>query len=162
MFLKMRSGRAIASLRLIISLLARVDSVGASFSPIGVKTSIDAQTGAAPARRDILDLQNDVPTWSLYIEALISLQQVPKDGPLSWFQIAGIHVRPYYSWDSVSWNPAAPQMGHCTHDDVLFPIWYRPYLALYNQVLASNAQTIAATCTEASYTDVAANFRIPY
>lgn len=29
----------------------------------GVHSGVDSQTGARPARRDILDLQNDLPTW---------------------------------------------------------------------------------------------------
>ncbi|KAF7857179.1 hypothetical protein EAF04_009420 [Stromatinia cepivora] len=125
-------------LGLAISLLVCVNNIGASqFHIGGVHTGVDAQTGVRPVRKDILDLQKDLPTWSLYIRALISLQNVPEDDPLSWFQIAGIHGRPYYSWGNVSWNPAAPQTGYCTHDDVLFPTWHRPYLALYEQVLAN-------------------------
>lgn len=57
-------GKATTPLGLAISLLACVDSIEASYYPIsGVHTGVDAQTGARPARRDILDLQNDVPTW---------------------------------------------------------------------------------------------------
>jgi tyrosinase len=68
---------------------------------------------------------------SLYIQALAAFQQVPETDPLSYFQIAGIHGRPYIPWDGVPWNPAAPNIGYCTHDDVLFPTWHRPYLALF-------------------------------
>ncbi|KAJ8068065.1 hypothetical protein OCU04_003639 [Sclerotinia nivalis] len=150
-------------LGLAISLLVCVNNIEASHYPIGgVHTGVDAQTGVRPARKDILDLQKDLPTWSLYIQALIALQKVPEDDPLSWFQIAGIHGRPYYSWGDVNWNPAAPQIGYCTHDDVLFPTWHRPYLALYEQVLASHVQVIAAKYNDATYTTAAKNFRIPY
>ena len=72
----------------------------------GVKTGINSATGARPARKNILDLQNDVPTWyllllvvvlssllmlhrSLYIQALVKMQQTPEDELLSWFQVAG-------------------------------------------------------------------------
>ncbi|ESZ89927.1 hypothetical protein SBOR_9689 [Sclerotinia borealis F-4128] len=156
-------GKSTTPLGLAISLLACVDTIEASYYPIsGVHTGVDTQTGARPARRDILDLQNDVPTWSIYIQALTAFQRVPEDDQLSWFQIAGIHGRPYYSWGNVSWNPAAPQIGYCTHDGVLFPTWHRPYLALYEHTLAIHVQTIAATYNDDAYTAAAANFRIPY
>ncbi|KAI9641438.1 hypothetical protein NHQ30_010245 [Ciborinia camelliae] len=70
--------------------------------------------------------------------------------------------RPYYSRGNVSWNPAAPKIGYCTHDDVLFPTWHRPYLALYEQVLAGHVQTIAAAYNDTTYTTATSNFRIPY
>ncbi|KAM3081653.1 hypothetical protein ACMFMG_005105 [Clarireedia jacksonii] len=99
---------------------------------------------------------------SLYIQAMTAFQQVPETDPLSYFQIAGIHGRPYIPWDGVAWNPDAPNIGYCTHDDVLFPTWHRPYLALFEQVLAGHVQTIAATYKSDLYTAAANNFRIPY
>ncbi|KAA8563987.1 hypothetical protein EYC84_011986 [Monilinia fructicola] len=156
-------GKATTPLGLATLLLTFVDIIQASYYPVGgVHTGVNEKTGARPARRDILDLQNDVPTWSLYIQALIAFQQVPEDDSLSWFQIAGIHGRPYYSWGDVNWNPDAPKIGYCTHGDVLFPTWHRPYLALYEQALAGHVQSIASTYNDDTYTSAAANFRIPY
>ncbi|RAL63678.1 hypothetical protein DID88_003721 [Monilinia fructigena] len=170
-------GKATTPLGLATLLLTFVDIIEASYYPIGgVHTGMNEQTGERPARRDILDLQTisqhgmfDFTTpsqfpkkKSLYIQALIALQQVPEDDLLSWFQIAGIHGRPYYSWGDVNWNSDAPKIGYCTHDDVLFPTWHRPYLALYEQALAGHVQSIASTYNDDTYTSAAANFRIPY
>ena len=64
MLLRMLFGRTTAPLSLAISLLAYVDTIEASYYPIsGVHTGVNVQTGERPARRDILDLQNDIPTW---------------------------------------------------------------------------------------------------
>ncbi|PVH82540.1 Di-copper centre-containing protein [Cadophora sp. DSE1049] len=113
----------------------------------GIKTGIDPQTGARPARRNILDMQNDIPTWSLYIQSLTAMQEVPEGDLLSWFQIAGIHGRPYISWDGIEWNPEAPQIGYCTH---------------FNQILAGHAQKIAKQYNSQIYQTAADKFRIPY
>lgn len=37
--------------------------VDAKYPLSGVQTGVNPQTGARPARRNILDLQNDVPAW---------------------------------------------------------------------------------------------------
>ncbi|QSZ30034.1 hypothetical protein DSL72_004552 [Monilinia vaccinii-corymbosi] len=178
-------GRATTRPGLAILLLAFVVLVEASYYPIGgVHTGVNKQTGERPARRDILDLQNDVPTWfgrrtevnhkspllnrrlnlsrSLYIQALTAIQKVKEDDPLSWFQIAGIHGRPYYSWGHVEQSPNAPLIGYCTHANVLFPTWHRPYLALYEQALAAHVQEIADQYNDDAYSTAADNFRIPY
>jgi tyrosinase len=60
----------------------------------GVHTSIGTKRqgnaiGPRPARRNIYDMQNDTPTWSLYIQALIQMKSVSEENYLSWFQIAG-------------------------------------------------------------------------
>ncbi|CZR61532.1 uncharacterized protein PAC_11429 [Phialocephala subalpina] len=93
---------------------------------LGVQTGIHARTGARPARRNILDLRKDLPAWSLYIQALLAMQQTPENDLLSWFQIAGIHGRPYISWDNIEWNPSAPEEDYAltpTIPDVVnFPI----------------------------------------
>jgi tyrosinase len=55
---------------------------------VGTKRQGDA-IGPRPARRNINDMQNDIPTWSLYIQALIAMKSVNEENDLSWFQIAG-------------------------------------------------------------------------
>ena len=46
----------------------------------------------------------------------------------SFFQISGIHARPYIPWDGVG----VPEKGEfCVHRSVLFPTWHRPYMMLY-------------------------------
>ncbi|KAK6613990.1 tyrosinase 2 [Botrytis cinerea] len=105
-------------------------------------------------------------TRSLYIQALLAMQAANEytDG-LSYFQLAGIHGRPYVSWDGVNQTIGAPVTGYCTHDSVLFTTWHRPYLALFEQVLASYAQKIAKTYISTlypAYQAAADNLRIPF
>ncbi|KUJ19215.1 Di-copper centre-containing protein [Mollisia scopiformis] len=99
---------------------------------------------------------------SLYLQALIALQQTSEDELLSWFQIAGIHGRPFIPWDGIEWNPSAPEVGYCPHSSVLFTSWHRIYLALLEQVLSSHAQHLAKTYNSTTYQIAADNFRIPY
>ncbi|KAH8588949.1 hypothetical protein B0O99DRAFT_524064 [Bisporella sp. PMI_857] len=140
-----------------------MDVVVAAHYPItGVHTGIDPQTGARPARRNILDLQNDLPAWSLFIQAVSAMQQAPENELLSWFQVAGIHGRPQYAWDGYEQHPDAPLSGYCTHSNVLFPTWHRPYLALIEQVIAGHAQNIAKLYSSATYQTAADNLRLPY
>lgn len=40
-----------------------VPTVYAHYAITGVKTGVDDSTGARPPRRNILDLQKDLPTW---------------------------------------------------------------------------------------------------
>jgi hypothetical protein len=84
------------------------DAAADYYAITGVDTGRDTQTGARPARRNILDLQNDGPSWfviiytfnidywltcwlfrSLYIQALTEIQNADDSDPLSYFQVAG-------------------------------------------------------------------------
>jgi tyrosinase len=47
------------------------------------------------------------------------MQGVPESELLSYYQIAGIHGRPYYSWDDVPQTPGAPLTGYCPHSESL-------------------------------------------
>ncbi|PQE12584.1 hypothetical protein CJF30_00002479 [Rutstroemia sp. NJR-2017a BBW] len=129
---------------------------------------------------NILDMENDVPKFSLYIQALAAMQAMDESNLLSYFQVAGIHGRPYMPWDGVSNVPGAPNTGYCTHgkplnplplqlanpsDSVLFATWHRPYLAMFEQILASHAQDIAKTypfTMYPTYQAAADQLRIPY
>jgi hypothetical protein len=44
---------------------------------------------------------------------------------------SGIHGVPFESWNGVGAAPGANQSGYCTHSSVLFPMWHRPYLVLF-------------------------------
>ncbi|PVH87280.1 Di-copper centre-containing protein [Cadophora sp. DSE1049] len=132
----------------------------------GTHTGTKRQAGSPrPIRRNILDLQKDVPSWSLYIQGLNALQDKPEDFFLSYFQIAGIHGRPYYPWGDAAQAPGAPTTGYCTHGSVLFLPWHRPYLALYEQLIGATVQDLVKTyppALQATYQTAANNFRIPY
>jgi hypothetical protein len=47
----------------LVGALALLGNVQAKYPLHGVQTGVDPQTGARPARRNLLDLQNDVPAW---------------------------------------------------------------------------------------------------
>lgn len=56
-------------------------------------------------------------------------------------------------------------LGYCPHGSVLFPVWHRPYLALFEQTLWNSAQKIASTYPDsqrARYEAAASTFRMPY
>lgn len=94
----------------------------------GVLDGRDTATGKWPTRQEIRILANGEEMWDLYIQALRAFQNASARDPLSYYQIAGIHGYPTGPWDSVGGNGHG---GFCMHSSVLFPLWHRPYLALY-------------------------------
>ncbi|KAM7207522.1 Di-copper centre-containing protein [Naviculisporaceae sp. PSN 640] len=117
----------------------------ANITVVGVSTGIDSRTHQRPTRRDIQELWSEAgPEWDLYILALSAFQSVDENDDLSYFQIAGIHGRPFSAWNNVENVPGAPDgEGYCPHGELLFPTWHRPYLALFEQVLVSHAVNIS-------------------
>lgn len=78
--------------------------------------------------------------------------------------MTGIHGRPYIPWDNVGTAPGYGG-GYCTHTSNLFLPWHRPYLALYEQQLYANVQSVAnsfPTSSRARWQAAAKNFRMPY
>ncbi|KAI9048358.1 hypothetical protein LZ554_008150 [Drepanopeziza brunnea f. sp. 'monogermtubi'] len=124
------------------------------------------QNGSAPLRLEVRELEKDPVAWTLYILGLDMMQYAPQTEMLSWYQIAGIHGRPFIPFDNVQPRPGNDQNGYCNHVSILFPTWHRPYLALYEQVLYEHVQRIAnqfpAGSVRDQYVAAAANFRIPY
>ncbi len=108
-----------------------------------------APNGSTPVRPELRDMRKDQYAWNLYILAQSMLQYVAQDNPLSWYQITGkyltvfnggfrrlildtgIHGVPFEPWNGVQAEPGASQSGYCSHSSILFPMWHRPYLALY-------------------------------
>lgn len=95
----------------------------------GATTGFDPTSRERPVRREINDLAKSGPSWDLYILALQRFQNTPSEETLSYFQVAGIHGYPNIPWDGV--NGTGSGEGYCMHASVLFPLWHRPYLALY-------------------------------
>ncbi|RDL42060.1 uncharacterized protein BP5553_02039 [Venustampulla echinocandica] len=139
---------------------------GPQYYPVtGSNSGVTSQSGSRPFRRNILDLQKDVPAWSLYVQALASMQKANESSQLSYFQVAGIHGRPYITWNNVNEVPGSSWRGYCTHSSVLFLNWHRPYLALFEQILGGYAQDIAKqypASVSSVYQDAADNLRMPY
>jgi tyrosinase len=102
-------------------------------------------------------VRQDIDEWSgkksnkkqvdLFILALDKFQKLDPKGRLSYFQIAGmclldiyqpprltsiaigIHGQPFVRWDDPS--PEPMNSGYCFHSHVIFPIWHRPYVLLF-------------------------------
>ena len=114
-------------------------------------------------RLEIRQLQKNTAQWNLYLLALNRFKGMSQSDKLSYYQVSGIHGRPFVAWDNVQFAPGHSG-GYCTHDMVLFPTWHRPYLALYEQILHGIVQQVAAEMTQQRSTYVAAakTFRAPY
>ena len=123
-------------------------------------------SGSVPLRREIRDLQSNFPDqWNLYLLGLQALQNVDTSDMQSYYQIAGIHGMPYSPWNGVGGIDDYNYGGYCTHTSVLFLTWHRPYLALYEQSLFAQVQTVANSFTDslkAKYVAAAKTFRMPY
>ena len=111
-----------------------------------------SDNGSVPYRLEIRDLEQNADQWNLYLLALYMMQQsTSQTDELSYYQIAGIHGRPFIPWDGVSATPG-DSGGYCTHTIALFPTWHRPYLALFevgsiydSRIMADTA--ISKRCT---------------
>ncbi|CZT13854.1 related to tyrosinase precursor (monophenol monooxygenase) [Rhynchosporium graminicola] len=136
-----------------------------SFLITGVHTG-NGTNGSLPLRIEVRDLEKDPVAWNLFILGLDMLQYTPQADTLSWYQIAGIHGRPFVPFDNVQPKPGNENNGYCNHVSILFPTWHRPYLALYEQAIHEKVQMIAqqypAGQVRDQYVAAAANFRIPY
>ncbi|KAL9607640.1 MAG: hypothetical protein Q9167_007463 [Letrouitia subvulpina] len=72
---------------------------------------------------------------ALFFPAFWRFSQANPKKKLSWFQIAGIHGKPFVAWDEPPQKPATNDKGYCTHNSILFCTWHRPYLLLFEQVI---------------------------
>lgn len=126
-------------------------------------------TGERPYRLNINTVYNNGnggPAWDLFIQGLMRLQyNVSESNWQSYFQIAGIHGRPYISWNNVGPVRGGSGGGYCPHGTVQFPTWHRPYLALYEQLIGAQVQMVASQYTgsnRAAYQAAAQSWRLPY
>ncbi|OJD14819.1 hypothetical protein AJ78_04875 [Emergomyces pasteurianus Ep9510] len=136
--------------------------VASAFTISGARGNINPWTGERPARKDINRLQWSGPEWDLYIQALKAFQEEDRDDILSFHKIAGIHGYPYTSWDGVE---GVRNAGYCSHGSTLFPVWHRPYLSMYEELISGHAKAIADSYPASIrriYQQAAANLRIPY
>jgi len=83
-------------------------------------------------RLEIRELNKNADQWNLYILGMERFQAMDKNDPLSYYQIAAVHGRPYRTWNNFP-TPLVNQAGFCPHSNVLFGSWHRPYLAVFEQ-----------------------------
>ncbi|KAJ6445260.1 endonuclease/exonuclease/phosphatase family [Purpureocillium lavendulum] len=130
----------------------------------GVPVS-DSKNGV-PLRRNINDLQAaGGAQWDLYIRSLLEMQQANYTDPLSYFQVEGIHGRPFIEWNGTGGQQTSGWAGYCPHGEELFVSWHRPYVLLFEQVLVSHAKQLAQSYPEklrAEYTQAADQLRSPF
>lgn len=150
--------------------------------------------GSAPRmRKEIDEFIKDTDCFNLYLLALTDLQRLPGtpeeqyhgsrhlgwEASFSYFQIAGIHGKPFAAWDGVTQeslgirkhagkdNAHEPSMqaGYCSHSSDLFPTWHRAYLAMYEQSIFLQMVSIAEAFPpqyQKRYLDACERFGIPY
>ncbi|KAF3097979.1 hypothetical protein TWF569_009000 [Orbilia oligospora] len=114
--------------------------------------------------------------YDLYILALRrTMTRSPADKN-SWWQLAGIHGRPFVPWndrkpgtkgsDLRSDSVSSTNTGYCTHGSTLFPTWHRPYLAYVEELLWASAHLEVRSETRATekvqWEKALEQFRIPY
>lgn len=121
--------------------------------------------GAQP-RQEIRQLQKNADQWNLYLLGMHRFMATNESDKMSYYQIAGIHGRPYVAWDNVQAAPGINNPGYCAHVSNLFLTWHRPYLALFEQALY---QHVVAAVNEfpsgpirQRYAQAALAFRMPY
>jgi len=121
------------------------------------------QSSGTHQRLEIRQLQQKIPQWNLYLLALNRFKGMSQEDKSSYYQVAGIHGRPFITWDGADFAPGQ-NGGYCTHEIVLFPTWHRPYLALYEQILYGIVQQVAdeQTVDKETYVAAAQTFRSPY
>ncbi|KAL8967389.1 MAG: hypothetical protein Q9183_002944 [Haloplaca sp. 2 TL-2023] len=80
----------------------------------------------------------------------------------SYYQLSGIHGRPFAPWDGVALER---ELGYCSHTSNLFSTWHRPYVVAFEQSLYEIVQDVADTIqndTAGEYKRAASTFRLPY
>jgi tyrosinase len=138
-----------------------------NFLRVSALPVIGVQTGQILLRLEIRDLQTNYPDqFNVYLLGLQRLQQVDQADMLSYFGLAAIHGVPARPWDGVGAVTGSTMPGFCTHNSNLFLPWHRPYLALYEQVLTSQALAAANEFPPGPlrdrYLGAAISLRLPY
>ncbi|KAI0742179.1 hypothetical protein BC629DRAFT_1274631, partial [Irpex lacteus] len=131
-------------------------------------------TGVHP-RREIHELVADIWQFSLFIQALLHMQERDPEDPTSYYALAGIHGYPYQPWpvshsstDDADTNTPKNKtqlLGDCTDGTVLFPTWHRPYiLALEVSLLVSSTHlaSLYTTPDAPSWRSAAHTLCMPY
>ncbi|KAF2747125.1 Di-copper centre-containing protein [Sporormia fimetaria CBS 119925] len=117
-------------------------------------------------RLEIRELEKNPEQWNVYLLGLARLQSKDQNDKLSYYQLAGIHGKPYMPWDGVGQGPSNSGGGYCPHGSNLFPTWHRPYLSLVEQVLHLNAREAISEFPDGTlketYTRALQSFRMPY
>lgn len=117
-------------------------------------------------RLEIRQLQQNADQWNLFLLGLSRFQNTNQSQMNSYYQIAGIHGRPYIPWNGVGPAPHQDSPGFCQHVSNVFVCWHRPYLALFEQTLFRHivqvVDTFPAGRQRQRYAEAALSWRLPY
>ncbi|KAF2636144.1 Di-copper centre-containing protein [Massarina eburnea CBS 473.64] len=144
-----------------------VTSVFAKRDGRHLTTGIETRAGGGHPyiRREIHDLKNNNPeSWSLYILGLHAFHQTDQNDPLSYYQISGIHSKPWKPWQDANGAENPGGHGYCPHNNMMFAPWHRPYVVLFEQELYKHVRSVAeqATTDQRRWIMAADAFRQPY
>ncbi len=117
-------------------------------------------------RLEIRQLEADEDQWNLFLLAMRHFQQTDQTDITSYYQIAGIHGRPYAPWDDVPPAEGILSPGYCSHVSNLFLTWHRPYLALFEQTFYQHVVAVVNQfpigTQRQKYAGAALTLRFPY
>lgn len=117
-------------------------------------------------RLEIRQLQQNTDQWNIFLLGLARFQATDQSSLTSYYQIAGIHGRPYIPWDNVQSAPGVSSPGYCMHLLNTFLSWHRPYLALFEQTLFQHMVAVVNEFPIGSqrqrYAQATISWRFPY
>lgn len=126
----------------------------------GIKTF-----GVQP-RLELRQLQNNVDQWNIFLLGMKRFQETDQSDMNSYYQIAGIHGRPYVPWNDSPPKAGVTSPGYCMHILNLFLAWHRAYLALFEQTLYQHiidaVNDFPAGAQRQRYATAALSWRFPY
>ncbi|KAI0743208.1 common central domain of tyrosinase-domain-containing protein [Irpex lacteus] len=128
------------------------------------------QDTSVHSRREIHELVGDTRQFSLFVQALLHMQEMDPEDPTLYYALAGIHGCPYQPWpashlhDADTTKKRTQWLWYCTHGTVLFPTWHRPHiLALEQHIHATHLASLYTTPTRRPSRRLAAqSLRMPY
>ncbi|KZS90419.1 Di-copper centre-containing protein [Sistotremastrum niveocremeum HHB9708] len=113
------------------------DNENNTYPITGIQEGLGPAAGQVPLRQEI-DAWSQNPAnatqVNLFILAMARFQNLKVEDKLSFWQVAGIHGQPLVPWDENT-ESQSPGSGYCTHGSILFPLWHRPYIVLFEQRL---------------------------
>jgi tyrosinase len=115
------------------------------------------------SRLEIREMQGNADQWNLFLLAMERFKAKPRSDRMSYYQIAGVHGRPFVTWNN--FGPLVNAAGFCPHSQCLFGTWHRPYLALFEQALYLNAEEVISTFPsnqQQRWRNALVGLRLPY
>ena len=124
-----------------------------------------APNTAVPARLEIRTFIRDSTRLNILLLALERMHANGTTHLLSYYRLSGIHGT-NFAWDGDNNDGIPIDFGFCRHVDILFPIWHRPYLSLYEKTMVDTATQIVnefpAGAEKTRHLDALRTLRLPY